>query len=127
MESKSLDKESSLDLSQTDNQDSSLSYSKGKKAAAKPTAASQEPTIAADQRYKGIEEKTIPKSAVASQESAVVADPLYKGIKGIVLYDGKVIEGQIISMNAEIVKIRTKDGNVWSYSFIKEVECFIHE
>jgi hypothetical protein len=96
-------------------------------AAVKPTAASQEPAIAADQRYNGIEEKTIPKSTVASQESAVVADQLYKGIKGIVLYDGKVIEGQIISMNAEIVKIRTKDGNIWSYSFIKEVECFIHE
>jgi hypothetical protein len=100
---------------------------KNEEATTKPTSASQEPAIVADQRYKGIEEKNTPKPASGSQKSTIVADQSYKGIKGIVLYDGKVIEGQIISMNAEIVKIRTKDGNVLSYSFIKEVECFIHE
>jgi hypothetical protein len=50
-----------------------------------------------------------------------------KGITGIVLYDGTVIEGQILFMSADIVKIRTKDGNTSSYSFIKEVQSFIKE
>lgn len=49
----------------------------------------------------------------------------YKEIKAIVLQDGSIIEGQIISMNTETVKIRTKDGKVSSYSFIKEVQAFI--
>jgi hypothetical protein len=98
-----------------------------KEATTKPATASQETAIVADQRSNGPEEKTIPKPTTASQESTIVADQRYKGIKGIVLQDGTVIEGQIISMNAEIVKIRTKDGNVLSTSFIKEVEYFIHE
>ncbi|PKN37686.1 MAG: hypothetical protein CVU62_08145 [Deltaproteobacteria bacterium HGW-Deltaproteobacteria-2] len=96
-------------------------------ATTKPTAASQEPAIVADQRYKGIEEKTTPKPTAASQEPAIVADQQYKGIKGIVLYDGTAIEGQILFMSADIVKIRTKDGNTSSYSFIKEVQFFIKE
>jgi hypothetical protein len=96
-------------------------------ATTKPTTASQETAIVADQRSNGIDEKTTPKPTTASQESASVADQRYKGIKGIVLQDGTVTEGQIIIMNAEIVKIRTKDGNILSYSFIKEVEYIIHE
>jgi hypothetical protein len=58
---------------------------------------------------------------------AVAPEQLYKGIKGIVLQNGNIIEGKIISMNAEIIKIRTNDGKVSSYSFIKEVEYFIKE
>jgi hypothetical protein len=96
-------------------------------ASTKPATTSQESAIVANQRSKEIDEKTIPKPTVASPESATVADERYKGIKGIVLQDGTVIEGQIIIMNAEIVKILTKDGNVLSTSFIKEVEYFIHE
>jgi hypothetical protein len=53
------------------------------------------------------------------------ADPRYSGIKGIVLMNGNVIEGQIISMNADIVNIRTKEGKVLSYDFKKEVERLI--
>ena len=68
-----------------------------------------------------------PKSTEESQAPAVVAEQQYKGITGIVLYDGTVIEGQIIFMSADIVKIRTKDGNTSSYSFIKEVQSFIKE
>jgi hypothetical protein len=51
----------------------------------------------------------------------------YKGIKGIYLQDGTAVEGQIIFMSADVVKIRSKDGNVCSYSFIKDVESFIRE
>ncbi|MBN1364951.1 MAG: hypothetical protein JW976_09130 [Syntrophaceae bacterium] len=51
----------------------------------------------------------------------------YKEIKGIVLMNWNVVEGEIISMSAEIVKIRTKDGKELSYSFTKEVRSFIRE
>jgi len=54
-------------------------------------------------------------------------DHQYNQIKGIVLTSGNVIEGQIISMNADVVKIRTKDGKVSSYSFAKEVRRIIKE
>jgi tetratricopeptide (TPR) repeat protein len=51
----------------------------------------------------------------------------YKSIKGIVLMNGNRIEGQIISMNPDTVKIYTKDGSVLSYDFKKEVKGFIKE
>jgi hypothetical protein len=81
------------------------------------------------------EEKVTPKSTEEvtlkpteeSQAPVIVAEQQYKGITGIVLYDGTVIEGQIIFMSADIIKIRTKDGNTLSYSFIKEVQSFIKE
>ena len=81
------------------------------------------------------EEKVTPKSTEEvtlkpteeSQAPAIVAEQQYKGITGIVLYDGTVVEGQIIFMSADIIKIRTKDGNTSSYSFIKEVQSFIKE
>jgi LysM domain len=75
---------------------------------------------------KSTEEVTL-KSTEESQKPAIVAEQRYKGIKGIVLMDGSVIEGQILFMSADIVKIRTKDGNISSYSFIKEVQYFITE
>jgi hypothetical protein len=50
-----------------------------------------------------------------------------KVIKGIVLMNGKVIEGQILSMNVYTVKIQTKEGQEESYSFEKEVKGFIKE
>jgi hypothetical protein len=68
-----------------------------------------------------------PKSTEESQAPTIVAEQRYKRIKGIVLYDGTVIEGQILFMSADILKIRTKDGNTSSYSFIKEVQSFIKE
>jgi hypothetical protein len=74
------------------------------------------------------EQKVTLKPVVSeSQAPAVAPEQLYKGIKGIVLQNGNVIEGKIIIMNADIVKIRTNDGKVSSYSFIKEVEYFIKE
>ena len=51
----------------------------------------------------------------------------YKEIKGIVLMNWNVVEGEIISMSADVVKIRTKDGKELSYSFTKDVRSFIRE
>lgn len=71
------------------------------------------------------EEEVRPKPASESHGSEVVTDPCYKEIKGIVLMNGEKIEGQIIIMNADRVVIRTKDGTVSCYDFIKEVQNFI--
>jgi len=52
----------------------------------------------------------------------------YEGIKGIVLKNGKVVKGQIISIDDnDILKIRTKKGKILSYSFVKEVKEYITE
>jgi hypothetical protein len=66
---------------------------------------------------------------VTSKEAVVAASPnYYEGIKGIVLKNGKVIEGQIISIDDnDVLKIRTKEGKILSYSFIKEVKEYITE
>jgi hypothetical protein len=50
-----------------------------------------------------------------------------KGIKGIVLTNGNVVEGQILSWDPDTVKIRTKEGKILSYDFKKEVQRFIIE
>ena len=74
--------------------------------------------------------RTPGKQFQVSIENAGSSDTIeqpYKGIKGIFLMNGNKIEGQIISFNADTVKIRTKDGNVSSYSFIEEVMGFIPE
>jgi hypothetical protein len=62
-------------------------------------------------------------------ETVVAASPhYYEGIKGIVLKNGKVIEGQIISIDYnDVLKIRTKEGKILSYSFMKEVKEYIIE
>jgi hypothetical protein len=86
----------------------------------------QEEKRAEEVTPKSTEEVTL-KPTEESQAPAIVAEQQYKGITGIVLYDGTVIEGQILFMSADIVKIRTKDGNTSSYSFIKEVQSFIKE
>ncbi len=62
---------------------------------------------------------------VKNIEPPTEADDSYKGIKAIVLKNGNVIEGKILSMDPEIVKIRTKDGKVLSYSFKNDVQTFI--
>jgi hypothetical protein len=54
-------------------------------------------------------------------------DQRFKGIKGIVLENGTVIEGEILSLNADIIRIRTRDGKVLSYDFKEEVQTFITE
>ena len=50
----------------------------------------------------------------------------YEGIKGIVLKNGKVVKGQIISVYDDVLKIRTKHGKILSYPFMK-VEKYITE
>jgi tetratricopeptide (TPR) repeat protein len=62
-------------------------------------------------------------NAKASEE----ANPQYKAVKGIVLKNGEVIEGQIISINSDKVRIRTKDGKISSYDFNEEVQGFIQD
>lgn len=70
-------------------------------------------------------EEVRPKPASESQGSEVVPDQCYKEIKGIVLMNGEKIEGQIIILNADRIVIRTKDGTVSCYDFMKEVQNFI--
>jgi opacity protein-like surface antigen len=48
----------------------------------------------------------------------------YQDITGIRMNDGTVIEGTVIQMSAEIVKIRTKDGKVVTRKF-SDVDNFI--
>jgi hypothetical protein len=50
----------------------------------------------------------------------------YKGINGIVLKNGKVVKGQIISVYNDVLKIRTKHGKILSYSFMN-VKKYITE
>jgi hypothetical protein len=74
--------------------------------------------------------KSMEKQSQTSMDKAkpsVDAGQRYRGIKGIVLVNGNKIEGQIISMDPDKIKIRTKEGKILSYDFKKEVENFIHE
>jgi tetratricopeptide (TPR) repeat protein len=61
------------------------------------------------------------------QKPTTVTDDPYKKIKAIVLKNGNVIEGKILSWDPDIVKIQTKDGKVLSYDFKKEVQTLITE
>jgi len=94
----------------------------GEETAPKPASSSPENASASSEAGISYQE-----TVVESKKTAVAQEQLYKGIKGVVLQDGSVIEGKIITMNAEVVKIRTADGKISSYSFIKEVDSFIHE
>lgn len=58
---------------------------------------------------------------------SVDAERNYKGIKGIELINGNIVEGQIISMSPDTIKIRMKDGKVSSYDFKKDVKELIME
>jgi tetratricopeptide (TPR) repeat protein len=64
---------------------------------------------------------------VENVKPSAEAGQSYRGIKGIELINGNVIEGQIISMNPDTVKIRMKDGKIASYDFKKEVKKLIIE
>ena len=59
------------------------------------------------------ENKTVP---------SIETQHYYEGIKGIVLTNGEVIEGQIISVHDDVLKIRSKDGKIFSFSFMKVKE-----
>ena len=81
--------------------------------------------ISVGERLKNI----VCKEPATPNEAVVAASPhYYEGIKGIVLKNGKVIEGQIISIDDnDVLKIRTKEGKILSYSFMKEVKEYITE
>ncbi len=61
------------------------------------------------------------------KKSVAALDRRFEDIRGIILYTGEVIEGQILSMNAEKVLIRTKNDTVLSYLFVEEIEDFIKD
>ncbi|MGD1152000.1 MAG: tetratricopeptide repeat protein [Syntrophales bacterium] len=82
------------------------------------TVKKAEPSVSQDKPHQQPEKKS---------EPSIDTDRRYKAIKAIVLQNGDVIEGQVISINPDIVKIRTKDGKVLSYDFKKEVQTFIRE
>jgi len=43
------------------------------------------------------------------------------------LKNGDVIKGQIISIDTDVLKIRTKEEKILSYSFMNEVKKYITE
>jgi hypothetical protein len=60
-------------------------------------------------------------------EPSIASHRYYEGIKGIVLNNGKVIKGRIINIDDnDVLKIRTKEGKILSYSFM-EVKKYITE
>ena len=61
-------------------------------------------------------------------ETVVAASPhYYEGIKGIVLKNGKVIEGQIISIDIMMSKDSYKRGKNFIIFFYEEVKKYITE
>jgi hypothetical protein len=49
----------------------------------------------------------------------------YDSVKAIVLSTGDVIEGQILSIEDDELKIRTKDGRILFFSFMTDVRKYI--
>lgn len=96
-------------------------------AVPEPAPVLPEPAVSDRERDKAVVKEVTPKPAPPSvcREPIAAPDDRYKDIKGIVLYDQTVVEGRILCLNAETVKIRMNDGKVASYSFIHEVENFI--
>jgi outer membrane protein, adhesin transport system len=93
-----------------------------------------EPPKAEEMKTPPAEVSSVTDGREKQSQPAAVASPLPtaltdrpKIIKGIVLTNGKVIEGKIVNMNVSTVKILTKDGKEKSYSFDKEVKGFIKE
>ncbi len=71
----------------------------------------------------------VPKKDISVTNRPVDSEEHYQvieGLKGIELQNGNVLEGQIISFKGDTVKIRTKDGKISTYSFMKEVKTFIY-
>ena len=71
----------------------------------------------------------VPKKDISVTNRPVDSEKQYKaigGLRGVELQNGNVIEGQVISFSGDIVKIRTKDGKILTYSFMKEVKVFIY-
>ena len=52
---------------------------------------------------------------------------LYSNIKGIYLKNGQYVEGQVLNIENEILKIRTIDNKILSYHFIKDIKKFTYK
>ena len=84
-----------------------------------------------DQDVKTVKEvkevkEELPPAAASKPVSSSETPNYYEGIKGIVLKNGKVIKGQILSIDDnDVLKIRTKKGKILSYSFVKDVKEYI--
>lgn len=70
--------------------------------------------------------KKPPSETVMQAKPSIVMNPRYRSIKAIVLHNGAIIEGRIMSMNAETVKIYVQ-GKILSYSFQKDIKTFMKE
>lgn len=55
------------------------------------------------------------------------AQRYYGGVKAIVLTNGDVVEGEIISVDHDVLRIRTKKGQISSYSFMNDVKQYIYK
>lgn len=102
---------------------------KAEENAVTSTVTIKQPVNAPAQVSKGVkkEEAAPAPSATPAPPAAIAAKPRYKDLKGIVLYDGQIIYGQIIQLSADMVTIRKEDAEVASYSFVQEVQNFIKE
>jgi len=74
-----------------------------------------------------VEEDTVSPPPAPSTASTADNASLYSNVKGILLNNGKFIEGTIISIENDMVKIRTKNNKISSYHFIKEVKKFVNK
>lgn len=72
-----------------------------------------------------VEGTAVSKSAALGTSMNEKKAETYQNIKGIRLKNGKFIQGQIISVDNDIVKIRTKDNKIATYHFIKDVKEFV--
>jgi DedD protein len=70
----------------------------------------------------GAQKKELAQKPKNKTASSIDTRNYYKGINGIVLKDGKVVKGKIISVNDDVLKIQTKRGKILSYSFMKVKE-----
>ena len=59
------------------------------------------------------------------KEPSIDTSHYYDGIKGIVLKNGKVVRGRIISVDDDVLKIRTRGRKILTYSFTKDVKEYI--
>jgi len=64
------------------------------------------------------------KATIQNTESTIDTQHYYEGIRGIILRNGNVIVGQIISIDDDVLKIRTKNGEILSY-FMNQVKKYI--
>jgi len=85
----------------------------------------QEKTAAAKTSTAFKRNETVAEAEKTSKKENSVSDKRFDDLKGIILYGGEVIEGEIIDMTAEKVLIRTPHGAVLTYRFVEDVQAFI--